>query len=98
MLLSLWRFDQIPSHGLPSLGFTNTLMDTQLYVGPLWTSDQSDAETYTQQHITITTESHPRPSAVFKPANPASERRQSHALGRAATGIGRSKVTNVKYI
>jgi hypothetical protein len=30
------------------------------------------------------------PPVVFEPAIPASERAQSHALDRAATGIGRA--------
>jgi hypothetical protein len=98
MLLSQWRFDPIAGHGLPSLGFTNTLMNTPRSVGLLWTSDQPDAETYTRQHNTLTTDSHPSPSAGFEPANPASERLQTHVLDHAATGIGRSNVTNVKYI
>jgi len=31
----LWRFDRIPCRGLPSLGFTITLMDTPRSVGLL---------------------------------------------------------------
>ena len=98
MFPSLWRFDPIPGHGIHSLGFTLTLMDTPRSVGLLWTSDQSDPETSTRQHNTLTTDSHPCTSAGLELANPASERLQTHALDRAATGIGRSNVTNVKYI
>ena len=98
MFLSLWRFDPIPGHGLHSLGFTITLMDTPRSVGFLLTSDQSDAETSTRQHNALTTDSHPCPSAGFEPAYPASERLQTHALDCTESGIGRSNVTNVKYI
>ena len=52
MLLSLWRFDPIPVHGLPSLGFTFTLTDTPRSAELLWTSDQPDAENSTRQRNT----------------------------------------------
>jgi hypothetical protein len=37
------------------------------------------------------------PSVEFEPANPASERRQTHALDREATGTGCGAYYNVKY-
>ena len=43
ILLSLRRFDPIPGHGLASLDFRTTLMDTPRPVGLLWMSDQPDA-------------------------------------------------------
>jgi hypothetical protein len=96
MLLSLWRFEPIPGHGLPSLGFTITLMDTPRSVGLLWTSDQPDGETYTRQHNTITTDSHPCPSARLEPANQTCGRLQNHALDRAlGSAEGTSQMSNI---
>jgi hypothetical protein len=62
-------------------GFTIT--DTPHSVGLLWTGDQPDAEIYltTNTHNTQTSLS----SEGFEPAIPAP---QTHALDRAATGIG----------
>jgi hypothetical protein len=57
-------------------------LDTPLLVGILWTSDQSVAEGSICQYATLTWE---------KYSFPASERKQSHALGSAATGM------NVNY-
>jgi hypothetical protein len=54
----------------------------------LWTNDQPDAETSTSQHTTITTDRHPCHRLVSNSAIPASERPQTDALDRAATGIG----------
>jgi len=65
-------------------------MDTPRLAELLWTNDQPDAETYTQQHNTITTYSHPHPKAGFEPVNPASEWLQTHALHRA---LGSKEVT-----
>jgi hypothetical protein len=60
--------------------------DTPHSVGLLWTSDRPVAETSTWQHT------HKRktsmPPAGFEPVIPASEHPQTHALDRAATGIG----------
>jgi hypothetical protein len=66
----------------------HTQFDTPHSVGLLWTSDQSDLETSTWQHTTLTRDRHPCPPAHFEPTIPASERPQTHALERAATGIG----------
>jgi len=41
------------------------------------------------QHTTPTTDRYPCPPAAFEPTIPASERPQTHALDRAATGIGK---------
>jgi hypothetical protein len=57
-------------------------------VGLLWSNDQPNAETSTTwQHNTHTRQTS-MPSAGFEPEIPASERPQTHALDRAATGIG----------
>jgi hypothetical protein len=61
--------------------------DTPHSVGLLWTSDQPDAGTSTWQHNTRKRQTS-MPSMGFEPAIPASERPQTHALGRAATGSG----------
>jgi hypothetical protein len=56
-------------------------------VGFLWTSDQPDTVISTWQHTTFTRDISMLP-AGFEPAIPASERRQTHTLYRAATRIG----------
>jgi len=65
-----------------------SLSDTPQSVGLLWTSDQVVAETSTWQYTTLTTDRHPWLLVGFEPVIPASERPQTHALGRAATGSG----------
>ena len=62
--------------------------DTPYSVGPLQTSDRPVARTCTWQHRTIARARPPFPPVAFEPAIPASERPQTHALERAATGIG----------
>jgi hypothetical protein len=58
-------------------------------VGLLWTSDQPVQENSTWQHTTLTADIHPFMLPVgFEPAIPTSKRHQTHALERAATGIG----------
>ena len=56
--------------------------DTPHSVGLLWTSDQPDAETYTGQHSTLTTDRHPCP---WWDSNLKSQWSQIHTLDRAAT-------------
>jgi len=65
-----------------------TNLYTSHFVGPLWTSDQPNAETSTWQHATLKRESQPLPRVEFEPAIPKNERQQTVALNRAATGIG----------
>jgi hypothetical protein len=70
-------------------GFTITLRHTShSVVGLLWTRDQSDRGTSdnTQQkrQMSLT-------PAWFEPTIPASARPQTHALDRAATGIGATR-------
>jgi len=60
--------------------------------GLLWTSDQTDAETSTRQHTTLTTDKTSVHPVRFEPAIPASERLQINALDRWATGIGTEMV------
>ena len=60
--------------------------DTQHSVGLLWTSDQLDAEISTRQNPTLTTGKTSMLPAGFEPTIPASERPQTHALDRAASG------------
>jgi len=61
--------------------------DTPHSLGLLWTSDQPNAETSTRQHTTLTTYRHP---CFWCDLNSVSAREwpQTHALDRAATGIG----------
>jgi len=57
--------------------------------GLLWTSDQPDAEPlYLTTHTTHKRQTS-MPPAGFEPTIPGSERPQTHALDRAATGICR---------
>jgi hypothetical protein len=70
-------------------GFEITLRHTHTQpVGLLWTSDRPVAETSTRQHTTLARDRHLCPPAGFEPVIPTSERPQTHALDRAATGIG----------
>jgi hypothetical protein len=67
--------------------------DTSDSVGLLWTSDEPDADTSTwQQHNTHNRQAC-MPPAEFEIAVPASERPQTHALDRTATGIGMDFIT-----
>jgi len=54
--------------------------DTPYSIGFLWTSDQPDAETSTQHHTILTTDTYPRVRR--------NSRSETHALDRAASGIG----------
>jgi hypothetical protein len=68
-------------------------LDTPHSVGLLWTRDQQVAETSTWQHTTLTRETS-MPPAEFEPTILVSERPQTHALDRAATGIGNNNNNN----
>jgi hypothetical protein len=57
-------------------------------IGLFWTSDHLDADICTRKHTS--TRDISVPPARLEPAIPASERPQTHALDRAATGIGKS--------
>ena len=59
-------------------------------------SDQPVAQTYTLLLTTLTTDTS-TPPAGFEPTIPASEQPQTHALDRAATGIGKAVRFNVRY-
>jgi hypothetical protein len=72
--------------GPPHCGFTITL-NTPHSVALLWTSYQRVAEASTWQHTTLTPEAYML-AAWFEPTTPNSERPQTHALERAATGMG----------
>jgi hypothetical protein len=61
----------------PVLGASRSHSDTPHLVGLLWKSDQPEAQTSTV------------PPPEFEPTIPASQRPQTHALHRAATGIGK---------
>jgi hypothetical protein len=65
--------------------FTITLWDTPHSVGFPCKRDQPIAETSTWQHTTLTRD---MPSVGFESTIPVSERLQTYALDRAATGIG----------
>jgi len=66
-------------------GTSRSHSDTPQSVGHLWTSDRPVVETsHNTQHSPQTSLSR----VGFEPATPASEWQQTHALDRAATGIG----------
>jgi len=64
-------------------------LDTSHSVGLLWTSGQPDAEASAWQHATLATDTS-IPLARFEPTIVTSQRPQTHAIDRAATGIGGS--------
>jgi len=66
----------------------HTQWDTAQSVGLHWTSDRPDTETYTWQQTKLTRDREAWTPAVFEPGIAASERTQTHALERAASGTG----------
>ena len=80
------RCDPVTSHDLPWRGFVVTLRHTTL--------DRATLDEWSARHRDLyltTSNTHkrqiPMPPAGFEPTIPASERPQTHALDRAATGI-----------
>ena len=69
----------------------HTHSETQQSVGLLWTSDRPVAETSTLQHTTITKHRTSMPPAGYEPAILETELSQTHAIYRAANGIGRNR-------
>ena len=73
--------------GLLIIEASRSLSDTPQSVGLLWTSGQPAAETsYLTTYNTQQRQNSISPPVGFEPAIPASERPQTHALDRAATG------------
>jgi len=75
----------------PYRGFMITLTHTHTHTHTTfsrthWTSDQSDAETSTWQHKTLTKDTF-MPPAEFEPTISDSDRLQTHTLDRMVTGI-----------
>ena len=66
-------------------GLLNIDSPWQHSVGLLWTNDRPDAQTYAWQH---TTHIYAPGEIRTPPPIPESKQPQTHALGRAATGIG----------
>jgi hypothetical protein len=73
---------------------TQSHSDAPYSVGIFWASDQPHAVTSAGQTTTLTRDRHHAP-AGFGPAIPASERLQTYALDRAATGMGYIQITVV---
>jgi hypothetical protein len=73
--------------GLLIIEASRSHSDIPQSVGLLWTSYQPVAETSTWQHNTHKRQTSMNP-AGFEPANPASERPQTHTLDRATNAIG----------
>jgi hypothetical protein len=74
-----------------------TLRHTPQSVGLLWTRDRPVAETSAWQHKHCTRLKKSMRSVGFELTIPASVRPQTHALDRAATGIGESRVLLYTY-
>jgi hypothetical protein len=74
-------------HGLLITEASLSESDTPHSVGLLWTRDQADADLYLTTHNTHNRQTS-MPLSGFEPTIPANERPQTHALDRAATGIG----------
>ena len=64
-------------------------MTSKKLVGLVWQSDQFDAGRPLPENTQQSKEKDILGVAQFEPAIPANERPQTHALDRAATGIGR---------
>jgi hypothetical protein len=87
IVLPLVSQQPLLGQGLLIIESSRSYTDTPHSVGFLWASDQPDAETSSWQHKVHTGQTCMAP-AGFKPAIPANERSQTHALDRAATGLG----------
>ena len=74
-------------HGLLIRDVSRSHSDTPQSVGLLYTRDEFVAETSTRQNTTHKRQK-PMPTAGFETTTPASERLQTRALERAATGFG----------
>jgi hypothetical protein len=72
--------------GLLFIEVSRSHSETPHSVGLFWTGDWHVAETSTWQHTKLTRDIHA--PAGFETADPAIQRPQTHALDRAATGIG----------
>ena len=70
--------------------------DTPHSVGLIWTSDRTAAEN-SAGHTKELTRDISVPTAGFEPAILASELPHTHALYRAATGLGSIAVSSVKF-
>jgi hypothetical protein len=86
-----WHFFTVAQQSLVgqvflSIQASRTHSDTPHSVGLLYTSDPPHAETSAWLHTTLTRDIHA--PAEFEPAIPAGEQPQTHALDRAANGIG----------
>ena len=71
--------------------------DTSRSVDSLWTGDRPLAETSTWQHTTNKRHGHPFHPGGIQPVIPASERPQTDAFDRVATGIDSSKFTSLPF-
>jgi len=75
-------------HGFLIIRASRSHSDTLHTERILRTNDQPDTETSAWQHTTLTTDRQTdMPPVELGPAVPATERPQTHALDRAATGI-----------
>jgi hypothetical protein len=70
--------------------FEITHTDTPSSVGLPWISDQPEAEIFIPENTKHLRQKTMLPVG-FEPASPVTERLQSHALDRAATGTGRKQ-------
>jgi len=70
--------------------FLDHTQDAPQSAGLLYMNDQLFAETSTWQHTTLTTDRYPCLPVGFEPTISVSQRPQTYALDRAATGTGAS--------
>jgi hypothetical protein len=83
-----WSKSPLAGQGIIFVKTSRSHSDTPHSVGLLWTNDQPDAKTSLWQHTSLTKTQTSTPSAGFEPIIPANDRAQTHALDRAAPGIG----------
>jgi hypothetical protein len=89
MFFFQWRNSPQWGQGILIIRASRSHSDTPHLIGLLWTSDQPGAEASTRQHTTLKRDRQiSMPPAGLEPTIPASERPQTHALDRAAAGIG----------
>jgi hypothetical protein len=82
----------LSGQGLFTIEASRSHLDTPHSVRLLWTIDQPNAEAITYTTHNKQNRQMSMPSARFESAIPVIKRPQTHALDRAATGIGEYKL------
>jgi hypothetical protein len=99
LIINLFQSATAPSGPGPPhyLGFTITLRHITLGRTPLDEGSASSRDLYLTTHTTHKRQTS-MPPAAFEPTIPTSEQPQTHALDRAATGIGHVNLRWKKYL